>query len=80
MLSQCLQAALLSFSINIPIFQYFACIFSIFRYFIKGSIYNVCTKFSQFSVLFLKFDQYLWSEFSKNSDKSVYLEALLSVQ
>ena len=40
---QCFQAALLSFSINIPIFQYFACIFSIFQYFTKGSIYDVCT-------------------------------------
>ena len=30
---QCLQAVLLSFSINIPIFQYFACIFSIFQYY-----------------------------------------------
>ena len=77
--AQCLQAALLSFSINIPIFQYFACIFSIFQYFIKGSIYNVCTKFSQFSV-FLKFYQYLWSEFSKNTDKSVYLEALKAMR
>ena len=24
-------------------FQYFACIFSIFQYFTKGSIYDVCT-------------------------------------
>ena len=29
----------------------------------------------QFSV-FLKFYQYLWSEFNKNTDKFVYLEAL----
>ena len=74
---QCLQAALLSFSINLPIFQYFACIFSIFQYFTKSSIHvhDVCTKFSQFSV-FVKFYQYLRSEFSKNTDKSVYLEAL----
>ena len=72
--SQCLQAACLSFSINIPIFQYFTCIFSIFT---KGSIYDVFTKFFQFSV-FLKFYQYLSSEFSKNTDKSVYLEALIS--
>ena len=35
-------------------------------------------KFSQVSV-FLKFYQYLWSEFSKNTDKSVYLEALYEV-
>ena len=73
----------LSFSINIPIiFQYFACIISTFQYnniFItKDSIYDVCTKFSQFSV-FLKFYQYLRSEFSKNTDKSVYLEALPSL-
>ena len=72
---QCLQAVLLSFSI---IFQYFACIFSIFQYFTKSSIYYVCTKFPRFSV-FLKFYQYLWSEFSKNTDKSVYLEALCTV-
>ena len=73
--AQCLQASLLSFSINIPTFQYFACIFSIFQYFTKASIYDVCAWFSQFPV-FLKFYQYLWSEFSKNTDKSVYLEAL----
>ena len=42
---QCLQAVLLSFSINIPIFQYFACIFSIFQYFTKSSIYDICTEF-----------------------------------
>ena len=68
---QCLQAILLSFSINILIFQYFAYIFSLFQYFTKSSIYDICTKFSQFSV-FLKFYQYLWSEFSKNTDKSVH--------
>ena len=70
---QCLQAVLLPFSINNPIFQYFAYIFSIFQYFTKSSIYDVCTEFPQFSVFY----QYLWSEFSKNTDKSVYLEALI---
>ena len=49
-----------------------------FQYFIKGSIYDVWTRFSQFSV-FLKFYQYLWSEFSKNTNKFVYLEALCFV-
>ena len=50
-----------------------------FEYFTKSSIYNVCTKFPQFSVFF-KFYQYLGSEFSKNTEKSVYLEALPKVQ
>ena len=69
--SQCLQAVLLSFSINISIFQYFACIFSILQ---RAPIYHVCTKYPQFSV-FLKV---YWSEFSKNTDKYIYLEALSS--
>ena len=75
--AQCLQAVLLPFSINSPTFQYFAYIFSVFQYFTKSSIYDVCTAFPQFSV-FLKFYQYLWSEFSKNTDESVYLEALVA--
>ena len=63
-----------------PVFQYKYSHFSVFcmhfQYFTKSSIYyDVCTEFPQFSV-FLKFYQYLWSEFSKNTDKSVYLEAL----
>ena len=69
---QCLQAVLLSFSINIPI-TYLICIHLLrapYNYDVR-----ICTKFPQFSV-FLKFYQYLWSEFSKNTDKSVYLEAL----
>jgi hypothetical protein len=35
---QCLQAVLLFFSLNVPVFQYFACIFSIFQSFGKSSI------------------------------------------
>ena len=50
---QCLQAALLSFSINFPIFQYFAYIFSIFQR--APCIHDVCTKilpvFSIFEIL-----------------------------
>ena len=46
--------------------------------FTKSSIYDVCNKSSQFSVFF-KFYQYLWSEFSKNADKSVCLEALVLI-
>ena len=43
--------------------------------FYKSSIYNVCTKSSNFSV-FSKFYQYLFSEFSINTGKSVYLAAM----
>ena len=57
--SQCLQAVLLHFSINLPIFQYFAC-------FIKSSILlYVYTNLPNSSV-FSKFYQYVCSEFSKN--------------
>ena len=69
---QCLQAALLSFSIIIPIFQYLCVFFSILQ---RAPYMLYVLKFSQFPV-FLKFYQHLWSEFSKNTDKSVYLEAL----
>ena len=37
---------------------------------------NVCTKFPQFSVFY----QYLGSEFNKNTEKSVYLEAPAYIQ
>ena len=67
-----------------PVFQYslifpFFSILHAFSVFYKELhyYYDVCTKFPHFSV-FLKFYQYLWSEFSKNTDKSVYLEALLA--
>ena len=54
-----------------PVFQYKSSHFSVFcmhyfQYFTKNSVYDICTKFSRFSVLLLKFYQYLWSEFSKN--------------
>ena len=67
---QCLQAALLS-QYKYSHFSVFACIFSI--KFTKSSICDVCTESPQFLVLnFLKLNFY-GSEFSKNTNKSVYL-------
>ena len=71
---QCLQAVLLLFSINFPIFQYFASFFSI----LPDAPYTVLQyvqSLPNFSV-FSEFCQYFCSEFSKNTGKSVYLEAI----
>ena len=67
----------LTLQYNFPIFQYFACFFSILQKapYIRLYVQNL----SNFSV-FLKFCQYLCSEFNKkNTGKSVYLEAMLCV-
>ena len=68
-IDQYLQAVLLSFSINIPIFQYFARILSILQrapymmYVLNPPVFSIFWYYGQNSV--------------KNSDNSVYLEALI---
>ena len=68
---QCLQAVLLSFSINIPIFQ-FLHTFSV----LNKELHIIMMYVLNSPSFQLKCYQYLWSEFSKKNDKSVYLEAL----
>ena len=78
-ITQYLQVVLLLFSINFPIFQYFACFTSIFQYFTISSIYTIHIKSSNVSV-FSEFCQYLCSGFSKNTGKSVYFKAMITVR
>ena len=68
---QCLQTVLLFFSIY---FSVFCMLFQYFSVFYK-KLRILCTWSSNFSV-FSRFHQYLCSEFSKNTGKSVYLEAM----
>ena len=70
-IKQCLQAVFLSFSINIPIFSVFCMQFHYFSAFYKELHHYYMTYVSN-SPFFSKFYQYLWSVFSKNTDKSVY--------